>query len=182
MRRLVSLVSVIVVLLALTAVPQVVAQDATPAAVEPIVTGDFTFPDVADFGVLDAATLPAAPASVTLFRLEFAPGASVTFPPGDPGLGLHLVESGALTVGHFSVDIKITRAANPATPDAQGTTEILPAGEETQVGPGDGFLWPPYAGGENRNEGTEPVVLLVVNIYPAVDQPAGDTGVATPAA
>ena len=182
MRRLMSLGAIIVVLLALTAAPQVVAQDATPAVVEPIVTGDFTFPQFADFGVLDAATLPSAPATVTLFRLEFAPGASVAFPPGDPGLGLHLVESGTLTVGHFSADITITRAANPATPDAQGTSEILPAGEETQIGPGDGFLWPPYAGGENRNEGTEPVVLSVVNVYPAVDQPASDTGVATPAA
>lgn len=81
----------------------------------------------------------------------------MTFPPGDPELGPHLVESGTLTVGHFSADITITRAANPATPDAQRTSEILPAGEETQIGPGDGFLWPPYAGGENRNEGTEPV-------------------------
>ncbi len=44
MRRLMSLGAIIVVLLALTAAPQVVAQDATPAVVEPIVTGDFTFP------------------------------------------------------------------------------------------------------------------------------------------
>ncbi|MFN8676155.1 MAG: hypothetical protein U0Z70_07230 [Thermomicrobiales bacterium] len=74
MRRLTALGSLIVVLLAFTVVPHVVAQDATPAVVEPILTGDFTFPQFADFGVLDAATLPSAPATVTLFRLEFAPG------------------------------------------------------------------------------------------------------------
>ena len=149
MRRLVVLCSVIVVLLALTATPHVVAQDATPAAIEPTVTGDFNAPEFADFGVLDAATLPAAPANVTLFRLEFAPGASVVWPPGDPGLGLHLVESGTLTVRNFSADVKITRAANPATPDAQGTSEILPArgGDPVRTG-----RWLPLAPLRRRRE------------------------------
>jgi hypothetical protein len=168
------------VLLALTPGPSVDAQDATPAAVEPIVTGDFTFREFADFGVLDEATLPAAPASLILFRLEVAPGASVVFPPGDPGLGVHLVESGTLTLREFNTDIVVTRAANQATPDAE-TSEMLPAGAETQLGPGDGFLWPPYAAGEFRNDETEPVVLLISNIGPAMgEQPDSEAGAATP--
>ena len=71
------------------------------------------------------AMMPSA-AYVTRFRLEFAPGASVVSPLGDPGLGLQQVEPGTLNVCQWSTVIKIIRAANPATPDAQGATEILP--------------------------------------------------------
>jgi hypothetical protein len=180
MRRLVSLGAVIVVLLALTGSPHVDAQDATPEVVEPIITGDFTFREFADFGVVDAATLPAAPVAMNLFRIEFAPGSSVVFPPGDPGLGLHLVESGTLTLREFNTDIVVTRAANQATPDAE-TSETLPAGEETQLEPGDGFLWPPLAAGEFRNDGSDPVVLMIVNIAPpSGPQPEPDAGATTP--
>ena len=50
------------------------AQEATPTPVPPVFTGDIVFRESADFGILDADTLPAAPASLTLFRVEFAPG------------------------------------------------------------------------------------------------------------
>lgn len=165
MRRPFPLSIVLVLLLALSAGAAVFAQDATPEVVEPILTGDMTFREYADFGVVDAATMPAAPVSITLFRIEFAPGAGVTYPPGDPGLGVHLVESGTLTLRDFDTDIVVTRAANDATPEAE-TSETLAAGDTTQLMPGDGFMWTPFAAGAFANDGDEAVVLLIANIYP----------------
>lgn len=180
MHRLFSLGAGLVMLLALTASTTVLAQDATPEVIEPDLTGDMTFHEFADFGVVDAATMPAAPVSIILFRIEFAPGAGVAYPPGDPGLGVHLVESGTLTLRDFSADIVVTRAALQATPEAKAS-EVLPTGEETQLGPGDGFMWPPMAAGEFRNDGAEPVVLLISNIYPPMDaQSEADADAATP--
>lgn len=75
MRRLLPLSIVLVLLLALSAGAAVLAQDATPEVVEPVLTGDMTFREYADFGVVDASTMPAAPVTITLFRIEFAPGA-----------------------------------------------------------------------------------------------------------
>lgn len=164
MRRLLSL-SAVLVLLSLMVGPAVIAQDATPEVVEPVLTGEMTFREFADFGVVDAATMPAAPVSIILFRIEFAPGAGVSYPPGDPGLGLHLVESGTLTLRDFDTDIVITRAASDATPDAE-TSETLAAGDTTQLQPGDGFMWLPFAAGAFSNDGDEPVVLMISNIYP----------------
>jgi hypothetical protein len=53
---------------------QVGAQEATPEPAQPVFTGDIFFRESADFGILDADTLPAAPASLTLFRVECVPG------------------------------------------------------------------------------------------------------------
>ena len=166
MGRLFSTSLVLVLLLSLTAGVAVLAQDATPEVVEPVLTGDMAFREFADFGLVDAATMPTAPVSLNLFRIEFAPGSGVAYPPGDPGLGIALVESGTLTLRDFDTDIVVTRTANDATPDAE-TSEPLPAGETTQLMPGDGFLWPPMAAGAFANDGAEPAVLLISNIYPA---------------
>lgn len=166
MRRLFSFGLVLILLVVLTTGASILAQEATPAVVEPELTGEMAFREYADFGVVDAATLPAAPVAINLFRMEFAPGAAVTFPPGDPGLGVHLVESGVLTLRDFDTDIVVTRAANDATPDAQ-TSEALRAGETTHLQPGDGFMWTPFAAGTFQNDGAEPVILLISNIYPA---------------
>lgn len=179
MRRLFSFATVLIVLLVLSAGTAVLAQDATPAVVEPDLTGEMTFREFADFGVVDAATMPAAPVSIILFRIEFAPGAGVSYPPGDPGLGVHLVESGTLTLRDFDTDIVITRAKNQATPDAK-TSEALLAGDTTQLKPGDGFLWPPFAAGAFTNDGVEPAILLISNIYPPMpEQQEVDAGAAT---
>lgn len=179
--RLRSFGAVLIVLVTLAAGASVTAQDATPEVVEPVVTGDPVIREFADFGIMDEATLPASPASLLLFRLELAPGASVAFPPGDPSLGAHLVESGSLTLRNFSTDIVVTRAVSQTTPDAE-MAETLPAGAETQLGPGDGFLWTPLAAGEFRNDGTEPVMLAIANVIPSMAfQPAPDNEGATPA-
>ena len=158
---------------------QVGAQEATPEPVPPVITGDISFRESADFGILGADILPAAPASLTLFRVEFAPGAGVTVFPGDPGPEAHLIESGTLTLRNFTDDILVTRAVSQATPDAV-TPEVLPAGAETQLGPGDGFLLISEVGGEFRNDGTEPVVMSIVGIYPQGALSPDGAGEATP--
>lgn len=181
MRRLRSLGAGLALLLALAVGAPALAQDATPEVIEPDLSGEMTFLEFADFGVVDVATMPAAPVSLVLFRIEFAPGAGVEFPPGDPGLGIHLVQSGTLTLHDFDTDIVVTRAASQATPEAE-MQEILPAGQEAQLAPGDGFLWPPMAAGAIMNQGSEPVVLLISNIYPPTDEQAdADAPIATPA-
>jgi hypothetical protein len=157
------------------------AQAASPTPVPPVFTGDISFRESADFGILGADILPVAPAALTLFRVEFAPGAGVTVFPGDPGPEAHLIESGTLTLRHFTDDILVTRAVSQATPGAV-PPEVLPAGAETQLGPGDGFLLLSAVGGEFRNDGTEPVVMAIVGIYPqaAVSPDGAGAATATP--
>ncbi|MFT4040223.1 MAG: hypothetical protein QM692_18735 [Thermomicrobiales bacterium] len=130
--------------------------------------------------MVDEPNLQDGPVSITLFRIEVAPGAGVAFPPGDAGLDLHLVESGTPTLRGFDTDIVVTRAANEATPDAE-STETLAAGAETTLQPGDGFMWPPFAASGFTNEGTEPVVLLISNTYPPQDAASEATPAACPA-
>lgn len=154
-----------------------VAQEATPEAVTPVLTGEMGFLTYANFGAVDAAALLEAPVGLNIFQLELAPGASVAYPPGDPGMGAHLVESGTLTLREFSMDILVTRAATQATPEVV-PAEMLPAGSETRLGPGDGFLFPPLAAGEFRNDGTEPVVLAISVLFPVSD--TVESNVATP--
>jgi len=147
---------------------EVRAQEGTPEAVVPMLTGNLGFLTYANFGTVDPATLPAAPMGWNIFQMELAPGAGVVYPPGDPGVGAHLVESGTLTLREFSMDIMVTRAPRKSTPDTM-PAELLPAGSETHLGPGDGFLFPPLAAGEFRNDGTEPVVLAISVLFPMSD-------------
>src|SRR5829696_9252909 len=159
LRRLsLILVALLVSVVVLASSPLVHAQEATPAA-------DMGEPEGITFEGLDLGTVdafPTAPATVTLFRVRVEPGAGLTFPP-EPGLGLHVVESGALTIPNFSADVVVTRAA-PAGSDAPGTREVLPAGEETILNPGDSFVFPPDIPGEWRNDGQETAVFTVVLI------------------
>ena len=164
MRRLVSLVSVVV--LGLTVLvgsrTPVSAQDATPEASETGVAEGITF-ELTSFGTVD--TLP-SPATVDLYQVTVEPGASAFFPENDPSLGLHVVESGTLTIGRFTADVVVTRAASMGTPGAQAQ-EIVPVGTDATLGPGDSFVFPPFVAGEWRNDSSEPVVFTVVLIYPA---------------
>jgi len=85
-----------------------------------------------------------------------------------------------MTLRNFSGDIVVARASRQATPGAEAT-ETLAAGTETRLGPGDGFVWTPFLGGEVRNDGTEPVVFVSFDIRPYVEETpeAGQTA-ATP--
>lgn len=135
------------------------AQEATPGTV---LSEDITAEQTA-FGIAD--TLPPAPASIDLYRIEVPPGASISDQATNPGLGAHVIESGTLTLRIFTGDVTVTRAGNQATPGALAR-EMVAAGTEVQLGPGDGFVQMPYAGSELRNDGTEPAVFLGVLIFP----------------
>jgi len=54
------------------------------------------------------------------------------------------------------------------------------AGEEAQLGPGEGFLWLPPAVGEFRNDSAEPAVVLVVLLTPQAGTPVAGAVSATP--
>ncbi len=84
-----------------------------------------------------------------------------------------------MTLRSFTEDIIVTRAVSQATPVAV-TPDVLPAGTEAQLGPGDGFLLISDVGGEFRNDGTEPVVMSIVGIYPQVALSPDGAGEATP--
>jgi hypothetical protein len=152
---------------------RLVAREVNPEPVMPVLTGNMGFVTYANFGRVEAATLLDVPVGMNIFQLQLAPGSSVAYPPGDPGMGAHLVESGTLTLRGFSVDVMLTRAPAQTSPDST-PTEVLLAGAETTLGPGDGFLFPPLAAGEVRNDGTEPVVLAVSVLFPLDDLPAID--------
>jgi hypothetical protein len=47
------------------------------------------------------------------------------------------------------------------------------------LGPGDGFLFPPIAAGEFRNDGTEPVVLAISVLFPMGDMAAAEAATPT---
>lgn len=157
--------------------PRSAAQEATPEAVMPLLTGDMGFLTYANFGTVDVSAFLGKPVGMNIFQLELSPGSSVVYPPGDPGMGAHLVEAGTLTLRDFDVDIVVIRAPRKASPDAM-PGEILPAGAETRLRPGDGFLFPPLSTGEFRNDGTEPAILAISVIFPMSDTPATD--IATP--
>ncbi len=137
------------------------AQKATP---EVVLSGDITAEETA-FGIADA--LPLAPASIDLYRIELPPGASISDPATttNPGLGAHVIESGTVTLRVVSGDVTVTRAGNQATPGALDR-ELVAAGTEVQLGPGDGFIQMPYAASDLRNDGTEPAVFLGILIFP----------------
>jgi len=173
MRRLVSLGSVVVLIGLMVLVGNrtpVTAQDATPDAAEAGVPEGISA-EVVSLGTVES--FPSTPATVELYRVTVDPGASASFSESDPGLGLHVVESGTLTIGRFSADVVVTRASSMATPGAH-PQEIVPVGTDATLGPGDSFVFPPFVAGEWRNDSAEPVVLTVVLIAPA------GAGAATP--
>ncbi len=180
MSRLVSLVSAVVLIglmiLGGSRTP-VSAQDASPETSETGVVEGISF-ELTSFGSVD--TLPPSPAMVDLYRVTIEPGASAFFPETgqstgpQAGLGLHVVESGTLTIGRFTADVVVTRAASIGTPGAQAQ-EIVPIGTDAALGPGDTFVFPPFVAGEWRNDSSEPVVFTVVLIYPAGEVAATPT-------
>jgi mannose-6-phosphate isomerase-like protein (cupin superfamily) len=141
------------------------AQEATPV---PTVVGAITVEETR-FGL--AEIMPAAPVSIMHYRIEMPPGTQLAVDP-DPSLEMYRIAAGTVTVA-LAEEITLTRDGVP--------DEVVSGGEEVQLGPGDGFMWMPESAGELRNAGTEPVVLLVVAIVPAVGLPDAEMGFATPA-
>ena len=140
----------------------VVAQEATPAPAGeafPLPPGVTSQP----LGSDTVATLPATPARIEMLRVTFAPGSALRLPAESPSLALVYVEAGTLTA-RIEAPVAITRAASPgAAPDR----EEIPAGTEFSAGPGDSFIGPAHTPVEVRNDGQEPLTLLMAVVQPA---------------
>jgi hypothetical protein len=127
--------------------------------------------------------LPAAPEELVLIRLRLKPGGTFALDPSDPGATLYVVQAGTLTA-HLTAPVRVRRvgeitpeerAAAVATVDPGAPLEeAVAAGAAVAVGPDDSFVVPPWTGGELRNEGSEPVVVLAGTIVP------GAAGTPTP--
>lgn len=123
------------------------AQEATPAAAatEVEIAPGVTF-----------ALLPASEDPPTLYRLRIAPGATLIF-AGDPAISLVYVESGALVL---ELDAAVSDV-RPDTPSGSDDGDTASA-----VRQGDYFVLPPLVAGEIRNEGEEPVAIVIAAITP----------------
>ena len=140
-------------------------QEATPV---PTVIGAVTVEETR-FGLADI--VPAGPAVISQYRIDMPPGTQLAIDP-EPSLAMYRVASGMVTVA-LAQEITLTRDGVP--------DEVVAGGQEVQLEPGEGFMGLPESAGEVRNDGTEPVVLLVVVIFPEVGLPDAEMGFATPA-
>jgi hypothetical protein len=131
-----------------------IAQEATPAPGEGVT-----------FEALAAAPGIALPATgdLSIARISFAPGTVFPIFAGDLTYGLAVIESGELTI-RPGRPLVITRAGAPGTT----ATEEIAAGQEVTVRAGDTVLFPPYGGGELRNDGQEITVVLAAFVGEAV--------------
>ncbi len=162
-RLLVPLVVAAVIVLGLGFVvprglPLAVAQDA-PAAASPTAEDELPPGVTSEFiAAGSVADLPPTPAFMVLIRLTLEPGAVLPADANDPSGAFIVVEAGTPTI----------RLDGPSA-------------TESTLGPGDSVYGPPFTAGEIRNDGQEPVVLLLAIIGPeGVD--ADESGAATPAA
>jgi hypothetical protein len=145
--------------------PTAIAQSGTPMA------GGPSGPGQAALAVGHVQTLPPAPADLALVRFTLQPGESAPIDKTDPSLALAYIESGTLTV-RFDAPLTVTRASamtTMATPGAMGmpATEQIPANTSGTLNAGDSVVGLPYVGGELRNDGTTPVVILAAEIAPS---------------
>ena len=182
MRRLSVLVPLLAVLLVGLALgarfgASALAQEGTPPPED-----EFELPEGVSFAPLaygTAAELPPAPAELFLFRIGLEPGASFPLEP-ETSVALAYVEAGELTA-NLEIPMTVLRAAGPGTPFPE-QTEAFAAGEEFTMGAGDSAIFPQEAAGELRNDGDEPVSLLVADVGPAADGDEGTPGAADAAA
>jgi hypothetical protein len=155
------LITVVVALLASQGMnPSTMAQDATPSAEQ-----QAGAPEGVSFVTLASGTievLQPGTANLVLGRIRLAPGATLPFDAADPSVDLVFMASGTLT---FRVDAPMTvaRGVRAGTP-VPTEPEDIPASTEFTMSDGDSALFPPNAGGEVRNDGTEDAVAWVTNV------------------
>ena len=165
MRRLFALVAVFLVFVA-TGSAVAVAQEGRPGGNEAPLPEGVSFEHLAQAQVEEP---PPTPVFLDLVRITLGPGASVPIAPDDPPLALVKVESGELTI-RFPSAVEML-----ATPEVVAwDTHVVAAGDSVSGLPG-------AFGGELRNDGSEPAVLLVLNLFPT-DAEGEATPGATPAA
>ena len=143
---------------------QAAAQAATPEAQGGVPPGVDIVPLISA-APIDA--LPAAPAELHVTRITIEPG--VYFPPTPtPGPETVLVESGVLTCrcGAPGMPCSVLRGES-------GQREEQPIDQDFDLNPGDVLLQPADVPDAAGNNGTEPLVLLIVDIFPGA-------GAATP--
>jgi quercetin dioxygenase-like cupin family protein len=108
-----------------------------------------------------------------IFRFHFERGSTVSFDDTDPSISLVYVETGTLTAT-FQGPISISRAAAADAPD-----EPVAAGQKFTATTGDYFVAPGNTAVELRNDGAEPLTLLIATLIPTA--PAGGVPMGTPA-
>jgi co-chaperonin GroES (HSP10) len=173
---LLALMGVVLVgALAVQSSPATIAQEATPST-QAAVTFD---------AVAFASSIPLpATGDVSVARISFAPGTGFPMAAIDPVHGLAVIESGELTL-RAGRPLVVTRAGalGTAMKPAGGmvvppATEEIATGQEVTVRAGDTVLFPPYGGGEIRNDGSERTVVLIV--YVGSPGPEGTPVAGTP--
>jgi hypothetical protein len=100
--------------------------------------------------------MPASEDPPSLYRLRFAPGATLAF-VDDPAISLVYVESGALS-------LQLDAAVSDARPEASSGEEE--ADTALALIQGDYFVLPPLVAGEIRNEGQDPMAIVIAAITP----------------
>jgi hypothetical protein len=155
-----------------------VAQEATPI-IEADDTEAFAGLSAQLLAVVNTPELP-SPATLEVISIEFAPGSGFALNPDDPAVGLVYVATGTLT---FRVEAPIVvQRGSPGTPPDPANAEEIPAGEIFTMSEGDSAIFQPRTVGETLNEGEEPAIILVVNIYPQEGAPVDAEPAATPVA
>ena len=126
------------------------AQESTPAA-------ETTGVEIAPGVTFDL--LPSSEDPPSLYRLRFAPGATLSF-VDDPAISLVYVESGALSLA-------LDAAVSDARPEAASGDEE-DTGSALELSQGDYLVLPPLVAGESRNEGEEPAAIVIAAITPGM--------------
>ena len=127
--------------------------------------------EIASGVIAEEVVIPAGEPQI--FRFHFDPGASVSFDDTDPSISLVYVETGKLTAT-FQGPISVSRAASAGSP-----AEPVAADKEFTATTGDYFVAPGNTAVELRNDGSEPLTLLVATLIPATGGVASPMG--TPA-
>src|SRR5215210_5006332 len=111
--------------------------------------------------------MPASEDPPSLYRLRFAPGATLAF-VDDPAISLVYVESGALS-------LQLNAPVSDARPEASSGDEAPDTAVD--LSQGDYFVLPPLVSGEIRNNSQEPMSIVIAAITPGV---IPTTAMATP--
>ncbi len=161
-------VLMLVVLLVAGAVARGDARQATPTATPSAVSSE----------ILGTGLPPAAPGqTLYLLRVTVPPGGRIA-PHVNPGTQVAAIEAGELTYTVLSGEVEITRAGSAGTP---GPSERATSGQEFILRPSDALVEQDGMVHQARNDGSEPVVILIASLFPTgepMSRPA--EAVATP--
>ena len=156
MRRLAQRVAVVIAFSSVMAVglqAGVVAQEATPVTE---VTLEGATIEAGAFAPVPG--FPSERAEIGILRVRFTPGGRLLVPPDDPGMAMHFLDSGSMTI-HFSAPVVVVRG------EAQ-TQETIPADTTFTLQAGDAFIAPSPSGGEYRNDRPEDAVMWFAPVGP----------------